>query len=152
MVHHWVWTGCFISLLLFKSSRRSSWNNSEKQFFMVALGEWIHKQHASPNGLFKYGSVRTKHKETQKHAKLVVKVTCLIFSKGNDVFVIAVDKFGESARLVFSHTDLLVLPLPSALVLLQWHQAPRQTRSLSDCACVKWVLGHLKHLSMIFQF
>lgn len=58
-------------------------------------------------------------KKTEKHAKLVVKVTCLIFSKGNDVFVIAVDKFGESARLVFSHTDLLVLPLPSALVLLQ---------------------------------
>lgn len=74
-----------------------------------------------------------------------MRLTCFILCKGDDVFVVAVDQFGESAGLVSAHADLVVLPFAGGDVLLQRHQPPehQQNSALANissliydsCAC-----------------
>lgn len=56
-------------------------------------------------------------------------LTCFILSEGDDVFVVAVDQFGESAGLVSAHADLVVLPFAGGDVLLQRHQPPERQQN-----------------------
>lgn len=50
-------------------------------------------------------------------------ITCFIFRKRDDVFVVTVDEFRELAGLISSHADLIVMPFTCADVLFQRHQA-----------------------------
>lgn len=69
------------------------------------------------------------HTCTQTH-----KLACFVLGKGDDVFVVAVDEFGEPADLVSAHADLVVLPFSTGDVLLERHQAPehQQSRALAN--------------------
>lgn len=74
-------------------------------------------------------SHRFTHTFTQTH-----KLACFVLGKGDDVFVVAVDEFGEPADLVSAHADLVVLPFSTGDVLLERHQAPehQQSRALAN--------------------
>lgn len=69
------------------------------------------------------------HKRTQTHKR-----ACFVLGERDDVFVVAVDEFGEPADLVSAHADLIVLPFSTGDVLFERHQAPerQQSRTLAN--------------------
>lgn len=77
------------------------------------------------------------HRDTHKCARqctLTHKRACFVLGEGDDVFVVAVDEFGEPADLVSAHADLVVLPFSTGDVLSERHQAPerQQNRALAN--------------------